>query len=156
MGSPRHGVEALWDKYDTSRDTVTIERRRKRNGIKTARKDAKDEARSRDGHRCRWPKHDHDTPNQVCLGAIEASHQVAIGMGGEKQALSRTRTEELLTACHFIHQQSKDALERHGRSWEGLTEHGADGPIRFLRRDPKTGEHVEFAREKHIGVLETI
>lgn len=153
---PRHGVEALWDKYDTSRDTVTIERRKRRNGIRTARKSAMDEAKDRDGRRCRWPREDHDTPGQVCLGAIEASHQTAIGMGGEKVPLSRTSTEELLTACHHIHQSSKDSLEKHGRSWEGLTDAGADGPIAFKRRDPVTGEHVEFARERFIGVLETI
>jgi hypothetical protein len=157
VDGPRHGAAALWDKYDTSVDTRTIELRKRRNGIRTKRKDVKAEARERDGKRCRWPREDHDTPNKVCLGAIEASHQTAIGMGGEKVALSRTRTEALLTACHYIHQQSKDSLEKHGRSWEGLDpEKGADGPVRFMRRDPKTGEHVEFARERLIGVLETI
>ena len=146
-------MAGLW-KYDDEPHAIT--RRENRSRIRTAREKAKQDAKVRDSYRCRWPRFDHDTPNHVCIGVMEAAHQTAIGMGGEKQPLSRTSTEALFTACHFIHQQSKDALERHGRSWEGLTDKGADGPVRFMRRDPKTGEHVEIARERFIGVLETV
>lgn len=138
-----------------SRVERMLQERKDKAEIKTARDDAKKDAKARDSHRCRWPKEDHDTPGHVCLGQLESSHQVAIGMGGEKAPLSRTSTSGLFTACALIHQHSPDSLERHGRSWEGLTETGADGPVRFLRRDPTTGEHVEFARERFIGQLET-
>lgn len=136
-------------------EPVEIERLKHRREVQSKRKSAKDDAKLRDGRRCRWPREDHDTPNQVCLGMLDATHQVAIGMGGEKQPLSRTSTAALLSTCRWIHTKSPDALEKHGRSWTGLTDDGADGPIAFLRRLPN-GEHEEFARERHVGVLETI
>jgi hypothetical protein len=139
-----------------SRVERMLQERKDKAEIKTARDDAKREAKARDSHRCRWPKEDHETPGHVCLGQLESAHQIAIGMGGEKAPLSRTSTSALFTACALIHQHSPESLERHGRSWVGLTDDGADGPVAFLRRDPSTGEHVEFARERFIGVLETI
>ena len=81
-------------------------------------------------------------------------------MGGDKDG-SRTARAELLTVCKWIHQDSPDALERHGRTWEGLTDKQADGPVIFSRRQRLIAEGrevgwewVEIARERSIGMLE--
>ena len=120
---------------------------------------AKASSKARDGHRCRWPRADHDAPGHVCVGVIQSAHRIAVGMGGDPTG-TRTSTRELLTVCGWIHLQGKLSLEQHGRLWRGLTALGADGPIEFLRvvgrdhfGDPIT---VVVAREIRIGVLDTL
>lgn len=135
-----------------------ITRLKQRREVRAKLKDAKAESKARDlRYRggCSWPRADHDTPNRVCLGGLESAHKVAIGMGGDKDG-SRTRPEELLTVCRWIHQDSPDALERHGRAWEGLTEDQANGPVIFSRRveTPEGSAFVEIARERSMGILE--
>jgi hypothetical protein len=135
-----------------------IAKHKKRAAIQGDRRDDKAKAKARDGHRCRWPKFDHDTPNHVCIGPLESAHKVAIGMGGDKTG-ERTHKRDLMTCCRFIHQDSPDALERHGRSWEGLTDEQADGPVIFSRRVQQpdgSWAWVEIARERRIGMLEHV
>jgi hypothetical protein len=115
---------------------------------------AKAASKARDQHRCRWPRHDHDTPGRVCLGVIQSAHRVAIGMGGNPDG-TRTSTGELLTVCGHIHLAGKLSLEQHGRLWRGLTDAGADGPIEFLR----VGQDriaVVIGREIAVGVLDPL
>lgn len=134
-----------------------VTRHKQRAAIRTDAKSAKVAAKKRDEWRCRWPRADHDTPNHVCIGQLESAHQVPIGMGGDKDG-TRTCRAELITVCHWIHQASPEAIERHGRTWEGLTGREADGPVIFSRkvRQPSGGswEWVEVARERSIGQLE--
>ena len=122
---------------------LRAERAQKRAGIANAEDKKKRESKARDGHRCRWPRADHDTPGHKCIGRLESAHRVAKGMGGDKDG-SRTSTRDLLTVCVWIHQDSPDAIERKGRTWKG----SADGPIAFVRR----GKVI--ARERSIGLLE--
>jgi hypothetical protein len=103
----------------------------------------KRQSKKRDGNRCRWPRQDHDTPGHKCIGRLESAHRVPKGMGGDKDG-SRTSTKDLLTTCVWIHQDSPDALEKKGRTWQG----SADGPVAFVRR----GKVI--ARERSIGLLE--
>lgn len=138
-----------------------VARAKKRAKIRTHARDEKDEAKARDGWRCRWPRADHDTPNHICLGPLDAAHGRAIGMGGDKNG-TRTVRSDLLSACRWIHQDSPDALQKGGRTWEGLTDRKADGPLIFSRRvpvaaavgEPLQYEWQEIARERSIGILE--
>lgn len=131
-----------------------IARKERRAPIRTARKKLKMDAKARDEHRCRWPRFDHDTPNNVCLGPLESAHKVSIGMGGDKDG-SRTSREELLTVCRWIHQDSPDAFHKGGRTWEGLTDKHADGAVIFSRRvrEAEDWRWIEIARERSIGIL---
>lgn len=131
-----------------------IARKERRAPIKTARKKLKMDAKARDEHRCRWPKFDHDTPNNVCLGPLESAHRVSIKMGGDKDG-SRTSRPDLISVCRWIHQDSPEAFHKGGRTWEGLTDQHADGPILFSKRVQEAGEWrwVEIARERSIGIL---
>jgi len=121
--------------------------RENRRGIERDEKLKKQIARTRDndalpGRGCRWPKADHDTEGHKCEGPLEMMHRVPKGMGGDKDG-SRTSTDDLLQACQHIHQRSKDAVERHGRTWIGSANH----PVTFVRRGVVVGV------EKRIGVL---
>lgn len=135
-----------------TKGSTVLERRAKRKAIEADEDAKKRAAKARDGHRCRWPRSDHDTPGHVCVGPIESAHQVALGMGGDKTG-DRTSTAGLLSCCRWIHQLGYFSLEQHGRKWEGETPAGADGPIAFFRQGPD-GTYVMVGRETSIGVLE--
>lgn len=131
-----------------------VARHERRAVIRTKGTKAKREAKQRDSYQCRWPRADHDTPNHICLGPLESAHKVSIKMGGDKDG-TRTSRETQLTVCRWIHQDSPDAFHKGGRTWEGLTDQQADGPILFSRRVQEAGEWrwVEIARERSIGIL---
>lgn len=138
--------------YYVTGKPLEVERAEKKAERRTTEDAKKKAAKARDSYTCRWPRFDHDTPNHRCLGAIEASHQKAKGMGGNPDG-SRTTVKALLTACHWIHQRSPDALERHGREWQGISrKDGANGPVIFYRVHPGC-KREEIAREKRIGEL---
>lgn len=141
-----------------------VERKAKRAKVKTREKKEKAESKKFDtklsNRPCRWPKCDHDTKRRVCIGQLESAHKVAIKMGGDKNG-TRTDRRGLMTVCHWIHQGSPFAIERHGRKWEPLDpERGSFGPVAFFRREPVEGRKGEWgpwtllARETAPGVLE--
>lgn len=134
------------------RGAYALARRKNRRKVEADAEKEKRAAKARDSHRCRWPRADHPTPRRVCVGQLEAAHQVAIGMGGDRDG-SRTTRAALLSVCTEIH-LGPGGLERHRRRWVELEEgKGADGPIAFERLTD-AGEWVEVARERWIGVLE--
>lgn len=128
-----------------------IERREKRAKVKTH--EQKEKAASKKvAPGCRWPKFDHDTKRHVCTGQLESAHKVAVGMGGDKTG-ERTNRQELLTVCTYIHTDSPEGIERHGRKWKPLDKtRGSFGPVAFYRRYPLEGRKAEWGPWKLIAV----
>ena len=113
---------------------------------------AKDEAKRRDGYRCRWPHHTASERGTCKLFAIEVAHIGHKGMGGDKKQL-RTDAKTLITfgkRCHDIY----DGRLGPGRSRrvEFLDpKRKANGPCVFWQK--RDGEWLEEGREISPGVL---
>lgn len=145
--------------FKDSREVRQIERKAAKAKVKTAEKKEKHAAKAVVVG-CRWPRFDHPSPRHVCVGQLEAAHQVAIGMGGDKNA-SRTDRRGLLAVCTLIH-LGEHGIERHGRKWEPIDpEKGAAGPVIFWKREPLEGRRGEYgdwklvAVESSPGILDT-
>lgn len=61
----------------------------------------------------------------------EVSHQVHRGMGGDPTG-ERSDPALLLLVCRWRHRLSKFSIDRGTLKWKGLTDAGANGPIRWL------------------------
>lgn len=134
-----------------TKGAAEIERKEKRAKVKTHERKEKAAAKLV-APGCRWPKFDHDTKRHVCTGQLEASHKVAVGMGGDKTG-ERTDRRELLPVCTHIHTDSPEGIERHGRKWKPLDKkRGSFGPVAFYRRWPLEGRRGEWGPWKLIAV----
>lgn len=128
---------------------------------KTALRDKKDEVRVRDGRRCRFP---------LCgcgrlKMRLEVSHARHEGRGGNP-AGDRSDPHTMVQVCAGRHKESRLSIDQHTIRWEGLTDRGSDGPIRWLidmrelmnflsvQRDKVRPQWFELARETGIGTWE--
>lgn len=119
------------------------QRKEDRLDLEAERKKKKQQARVRDGHKCRWPGCD---CKRLKL-RLEVSHIVPISLDGSDE------TENLILLC-FERHQGKPSLHSHDLEIEKLTPDGADGLLAFYERDEETGEMKHVATEKYIGVSE--
>ena len=98
-------------------------------------------AKTRDGHKCRWP--------HVCVPGdpLESAHLVNLSQGGGDE------TSNLITLCQRVH---TGAVSLHSGDLriDPVTSAGADGPCSFLRRT-ESGRWEVIATERVIGLSET-
>lgn len=106
----------------------------------TAEKNAKRDAKARDGHKCRWPHKCHPADR------LESAHLVDKSLGGENTP------ENLITVCLAVH-QGPNSIHAKTRLIEPLTERGANGPCAFYEAN-ESGEMIHVASEKAVGVSE--
>ena len=90
---------------------------------------------------------------------LEVSHQEHKGMGGDPTG-ERSRPELMIYICNYRHKEGAIAIDRKTLRWEGLTDQGANGPVRWLLDVGamsagmiSRGTWVELAREVHPGRL---
>lgn len=98
---------------------------KKRAGIRTKERHAKDEARRRDGRRCRIP--------HVHRGALHVTHYEDKGMGGDKDG-TRSDPSVLICACYGGHLGTRSIHSKHVRIIP-LTDRLMNGPCRFEARE---------------------
>jgi len=135
--------------------TQPMERRVKRDRVKSRMEANKKAAKKRDGRKCRWHE-----PHR-CYGQLESDHVEPLGMGGDKQGI-RSETRNLFTGCTGIHQVF-DQNFTNGLAWVEELEpgKGCDGILRGMRKMPifrdgvRTDEYEapqEVWREVRVGV----
>lgn len=105
----------------------------------------KAELRGRDGKGCRWPGCEFWKTHRV-----DAVHLVDKGMGGDKLGI-RTQRRLMIRFC-VIHHQGSCSIHSGDLDVVFLTDRGTDGPVQFLRKNPKAenGWEVEAVEDDFI------
>ena len=133
-----------------TRGTAKAERRARTNKARTREREEKQKVRRRDRF-CRFPLCSCHRKNY----ALHVSHQRHKGMGGNPKG-DRSTSAEMVLVCAPRHRESALSIDSGTISWEGLTLHGADGPIRWLLhqtiRDGVPCD-LELARESAVQTL---
>lgn len=122
------------------RGSLRRERESQRAAERAAELKAKQLAKARDGHKCRWP---HKCER---IDPIESAHLVDKSLGGTNT------TDNLITLCQRVH---RGAVSIHSKllKVEPLTERGANGPCAFYQLG-ESGNWEHVATEKAVGVSE--
>ena len=105
-------------------------RARRRGERKSHETREKAEVRARDGRGCRWPGCTFDKKFRV-----ECAHLVDKGMGGDPMGV-RTKRALMIRLCH-VHHQGGTSIHSGDLDIVFLTSKGTDGPVQFLRKNPK-------------------
>lgn len=118
--------------------TFPEKRAERKADTKTAGNAVREEAKRRDGKRCRWPHCEYRHVGQV----IDAAHVThAAGMGGD-QTLIRTTRQDLMAICRLHHRLARLSLHNANLRVEPLTPAGTDGPCQFYSTDADGREFV--------------
>lgn len=124
-----------------SLDEYREERRKTRRGHEDR---VKAELRARDGKGCRWPGCEFWKKGI----RVEGVHLVDKGMGGDPLGI-RTKRALMIRFCHRHHQGS---VSIHSGDLDVifLTDRGTDGPVQFMRKNPKApnGWEVEAIEDE--------
>ena len=129
-----------------ARGSSVLAREERQRKIEKAQNEVIAAAKTRDGHRCRWPE------KHTCRGFLEGAHITAKGMGGDPQ-LIRTTRGNIICVCAWIHRRGPETLEHHELKVEPETTLGTDGRCSFWRQNAQ-GEYEMVARERLIGLIE--
>jgi hypothetical protein len=121
---------------------------RKRRQSVSAERQAKQQAKARDGGRCRFPG-----CGCHALGLkIESSHLVHKGIGGNPSG-DRSTTAGLMTLCSVRHRTGQWARDNGRLRYVPLTGDGCDGPVKWQIRDAGEEHWFTVASETAIGVV---
>jgi len=102
----------------------------RRNARRLHEDKVKAELRARDGRGYRWPGCEFDKKVRV-----EGVHLVDKGMGGDPLGI-RTQRQLMIRLC-LIHHQGSTSIHSGDLDIVFLTSKGTDGPVQFLRKNPK-------------------
>lgn len=108
----------------------------RRNTRRSHEDKVKAELRARDGRGCRWPGCTFDKKVRV-----EGVHLVDKGMGGDPLGI-RTQRQLMIRFC-VIHHQGSVSIHSGDLDVIFLTDRGTDGPVQFLRKNPKAKDGWE-------------
>ena len=146
--------------FKPAKGTAKAERRQRTNWRQRRERIAMAIVRVRDP-RCRFPLCGCEQFRYV----LHVCHLVHRGMGGDPSG-ERTTTGGLVRLCAPRHLMHRLSVDRHTIRWEGLTDRGADGPIRWLietealwdavRPVPDQVGEIELAREAEPYHLEPL
>lgn len=143
-----------------------VEKARKakaRRELRAKETNAKNAVRRRDRWHCRFPLCQCHELGVTPIAALEVSHEVHKGMGGDKTG-ERSRTAGMVLLCKHRHQDGVISRHRGSLRAVALTENGYDGPVAWEIRVEElnaigrgqirlVGEWVEVARESTPGYI---
>ena len=126
-----------------------VERHSRKLSRKAESDATKQEAKRRDGFRCRWPHCEYKAVTET----LEAAHIHAAGMGGDPKQIRTTR-DNLIAMCDMHHRRAPQNMHNGGLKVEPTTRKGTDGSVEFWRWSKDERRYHMVARERSNGILE--